>query len=171
MKLRPITRADLKAAVSLLSEGFPVHSREFWNASLLALLSYAEKRWDGIIGHIASANGQEVGICLSIPSMRMAYEAVPHKVVNLAAFYMRPGNEWMTTLFMRRLMKDPDVEYLDVTASETMRDVLRQLGFADRTTGMVLVPTAVAALNPAGRARILPRTQLTSDMMSPDRLD
>lgn len=170
MNLRPITRAEMNAAVSLLSEGFPVHSREFWNASVLALLSYAEKRWDGVIGQIASANGREVGICLSIPSMRMAYEAVPHKVINLAAFYMRPGNEWMTTLFMRRLMKEPGVEYLDVTASKTMRNVLRQLGFADRTTGMVIVPAAVAALRPAGTVRILSRAQLTPDMLSPGRL-
>jgi hypothetical protein len=171
MKLRPIMRTDLHAAVSLLTEGFRLHSREFWNASVVELLSYTEKRWDGIIGHIASANGQEIGICLSIPGMRTAYEAVPHKVINLAALYMRPGNEWLTTLFMRRLMKDPDVEYLDVTASETMRNVLRQLGFADRATGMVIVPTAVAAMHPGRTTRILPRAQLTPDMMSPGHLD
>ena len=171
MKLRPITRADMHAAISLLSEGFPARPRSFWETSVLRLLSYTEQRWDGVVGHIASASGQDVGICLSIPTMRMAYESVPRKVINLASFYMRPGNEWMTTLFMRRLMKDPGVEYLDVTASAAMRDVVRHLGFADRTAGMVVVPAPAAALRPGSGIRILPRAQLTTAMMSPAHLD
>lgn len=171
MKLRPLMRADLQTAVSLLTEGFPVHSPAFWEASMLRLLSYAEQRWDGVVGHIASANGQDLGICLSIPSMRTAYEPMPRKVINLAALYLRPGNEWMTTLFMRRLMKDPDAEYLDVTASETMRNVLRQLGFVDRTAGMVIVPTPIAAMRPGNAARIVPAAQLARTIMSPYHRD
>lgn len=170
MKLRPIQRRDVDAATILLSEGFPLHARKNWLESLRHLLPLAEQEGDGSVGHIASAGGQDVGICLSIPSMRFAYEPAPRKVVNLAGFYMRPGNEWMTTLFMRRIVRDPSVEYVDLTASESMRQVIRHLGFRDRTSGMVVVPTLTAALQPARGVRILPTTQLSPGRVLEDHL-
>lgn len=168
MKLRPILRADANAAVSLLSEGFPVHSRQAWQDSVRRLFAHVEHGWDGSIGHIASEGGRDIGLGLAIPGHRSAYEPEPRKVVNLAAFYLRPGNEWMTTLFLRRMMKDASVEYVDLTASIAMREVNRRLGFTDRSHGIVVAPTALAALRPARRVRIIPFEKLTHGMLSPE---
>lgn len=168
MKLRQILRADANAAVSLLSEGFPVHSRQTWQQSVRRLLDHAEHGWDGSIGHIASEGDGDIGIGLAIPGMRSAYEPKPRKVVNLAAFYLRPGNEWMTTLFLRRMMKDASIEYVDVTASTAMREVNRRLGFTDRSHGVVVAPTPLAALRPARGVRIIPFEKLTNGMLSPE---
>lgn len=167
MKLRPIFRADMHAAVALLTEGFPVQA---WQDSLGQLFRLVGQDCDGSIGHIASADGRDVGICLSIPSIRFAYEPAPRKVVNLAGFYLRPGHEWMTGLFMRRIMKDASVEYVDITASEAMRQVIRRLGFTDRTSGMVVVPTALTALRPGRGARIVPMSELSPGQMAPDHI-
>jgi hypothetical protein len=171
MKLRPILRSEANAAVALLAEGFPVHSRQIWQESVRRLLAHVERDWDGSIGYIASDGAKDVGIGLAIPGLRSAYEAAPRKVVNLAAFYLRPGNEWMTTLFLRRMMKDPSVEYVDVTASVAMREVNRRLGFTDRTHGVVVVPTALAALRPAPRIRITPFEQLANGMLSQEHME
>lgn len=155
MKLRPILRAEAHTAASLLTEGFPVHAIDTWRESIRLLFSHVATADDGSIGYIASAGGRDVGIGLAFSTRRTAYEATPRDIVNLAAFYMRPGNEWMTTPFLRRMMKDPDVEYVDLTASVAMREVNRRLGFSDRSEGMVVVPAFAAALRPGRGVRIL----------------
>lgn len=167
MKLRPILRADANAATTLLAEGFPVHARQTWQESVRRLLAHVENGWDGSIGYIASDGDRDVGIGLAIPGLRSAYEAEPRKVVNLAAFYLRHGNEWMTTLFLRRMMKDASVEYVDITASVAMREVNRRLGFTDRTHGVVVAPTALTALRPARAARIIPFERIPAGLLSP----
>jgi hypothetical protein len=155
MKLRPILRTDAHAAANLLHEGFAVHSRETWKDSVDRLFAHVEQHSAQSIGFIASAGGRDIGIGLAIPGVRSAYEPSPREVINLAAFYLRPGNEWMTTLFLRRMMKDPSVEYVDLTASVQMREVNRRLGFIDHTRGAVVVPTALASLRPGRGVRIL----------------
>ncbi|MGV3548796.1 hypothetical protein [Rhizobium sp.] len=170
MKLRPILRAETDDAVSLLAEGFPVHSRRTWRESVCRLFDHVDPVGDTPIGYIASANGADVGIGLAIPGIRSAYENAPRKVVNLAAFYMRPGNEWMTTLFLRRMMKDSSVEYVDVTASVAMRAVNRKLGFVDRTRGVVVAPTALTALCPSGGTRLIPFERIPTDVLSPEHM-
>lgn len=169
MELRPILRADAQQATSLLSEGFPMHSRATWQESVRRLLIHVGRRNENEpIGYIASAGGRDVGISLTIPGHRSAYEDKPRKVVNFAAFYLRPGNEWMTTPFLRRMMKDPATEYIDLTASPAMCKVNRRLGFTDRSRGMVVVPTAISALRPGRGARVLPASELSAEMLSPD---
>lgn len=166
MKLRPILRAEAHTAASLLAEGFPVHAVDTWRESIRLLFSHVATSDDGAIGYIATAGGRDVGIGLAIPTQRTAYEAEPRNIVNLAAFYLRPGNEWMTTPFLRRMMKDPDVEYVDLTASVAMREVNRRLGFTDQSEGMIVVPTFAAALRPGRGVRVLRSNEVPRGAMS-----
>lgn len=168
MKLRPILRAEAHTAASLLTEGFPVHAVETWHESIRLLFAHVGTVAGGSIGYIASANGQDIGIGLAIPARRTAYEAQPRDIVNLAAFYLRAGHEWMTTPFLRRMMRDPSVEYVDLTASVAMREVNRRLGFVDRSNGMVVVPTVAAALRPGRDVRILPGSDVPAGAMPED---
>jgi len=168
MKLRPILRAEAHTAASLLAEGFPVHALETWRESIQLLFSHVATAEDGSIGSIASAGGRDVGIGLAIAARRTAYEAEPRDIVNLAAFYMRSGHEWMTTPFLRRMMKNPDVEYIDLTASVAMREVNRRLGFTDRSEGMVVIPTLAAAMRPGRGVRIRPAHAVPPGAMSED---
>jgi hypothetical protein len=87
--------------------------------------------------------------------------------VNLSAFYLKPGHEWMTTLFLRRLMADDSVDYLDVTASYSMREINRRIGFQDHSAGMVVVPTAVACWRPGGAYRLLDLGDVPEGALSP----
>lgn len=160
MKLRPILRADTHTAAALLAEGFPALSRETWLDSIRRLFAHAEALGENAIGYIATAGNKDIGISLAIPGRGGAFEAAPRKVVNLAAFYLRTGHEWMTTLFLRRIMSDASVEYRDITASEAMQDVNRKLGFSDLSTGMTIVPALLSALRPSSGAAIVPWSAL-----------
>ncbi|CAM5563288.1 hypothetical protein ATER59S_04745 [Aquamicrobium terrae] len=165
MKLRPIHRSDISKAADLLAEGFPKLSCETWTACLANIIAHVENLGHDSIGQFASANDGEVGICLTIPSRRVAYAEAPREIMNLSAFYLRPGNEWMATLFLRRLMVDPTVDYVDLTASISMRKLNRRLGFVDRSRGAVVVPLALSALRPARQTRILPLSAIPPGML------
>lgn len=171
MKLRPIRRPDTPAAAALLTEGFPEHSSKRWAASLANIFLHGERLGHDSIGQFVSGKGGEVGLCLAIPSRRMAYAGIPRESVNLSAFYLRPGSEWMATLFMRRLMTDPAVEYVDLTATSSMRKLNRLLGFVDRSRGAVVVPLALAALRFSRGTRILSLSDIAPGMLPADHLD
>lgn len=171
MKLRPIVREDTAVATALLAEGFPALSAATWQASLTRIFDYVDARGSGSIGDsigsIASSPRDDIGICLTIPAARSAFATPPSTVVNLACFYMRPGNEWMTTLFLKRLMADKSATYLDLTASPVMRQLNRKLGLTDRTAGMVIVPLALAALRPSPGVRLLTLDEVADTRLEP----
>ncbi|MCJ8509256.1 hypothetical protein MUU53_15165 [Rhizobium lemnae] len=149
MKLRPIDQSGASAAAALLSVGFPSLSHSEWADTVQKLLDYAAGRGHGVIGQIAQLKGQDIGICLMIPSAPVTPDAEFGMRINVAAFYLAPGHEWMTTLFMRRLMADCDTEYTDLTASSSMRDINRRLGFFNHSEGMIIVATPMASMQPA----------------------
>lgn len=167
MKLRPITREEMACALTLLTEGFPLLPENTWRQSLARMLAYAEEEGDGVVGQIGMAGGRDVGICLALPVSRSVYTQTPRRQVNLSAFYLKPGQEWMTTLFLRRMMADDCVDYLDVTPSYSMREINRRIGFQDHSTGMVVVPTAAACWRPAGTCRLLALRDVPAGALSP----
>lgn len=149
MKLRSINPSEASAAAALLSAGFPSLSHSEWAETVQKLLNYAAGRSDGVIGQIAELKGQDIGICLMIPSAPEASDGKVRKRINVAAFYLAPGHEWRTTLFMRRLLTGTDVEYTDLTASASMRDINRRIGFVDHSEGMIIVATPMVSMQPA----------------------
>lgn len=166
MRLRPVSRPDAAEAAALLAEGFPTHSREAWAACLADILDHAEGMGHDAIGQFASVDGGDIGIGLTIPSRPVAYARAPRDVVNLSAFYMRPGNEWRTPLFIRRVMTDPAIDYVDLTASESMRQLNRRLGLVDRSSGAVVIPLALSALRPSRGAKVVSPEAISPSMMS-----
>lgn len=166
MKLRPIARRDADEAAALLAEGFPGLSHETWAACLPGIYAQAERMGHDEIGQFAAVGDSVIGIGLTIPSRRVAYAPTPRAVVNLSAFYMRPGNEWRTPLFIRRVMSDPAIDYVDLTPSDSMRQLNRRLGLVDRSSGAVVVPLAVSALRLSRRAKVAPVEAVSPTAMS-----
>lgn len=154
MKLRPITRDDSVLATSLLAEGFPALAETTWKDSLTRIFDYVERRGEHSIGSIVTASRGDLGICLAIPAERHGFAQPPSTVINLACFYMRPGEEWRTPLVLKRLMAQTSATYLDLTASPVMRELNRKIGFVDQARGMVIVPLLPAALRPSPHVRI-----------------
>lgn len=154
MKLRAIEIGELDQAATLLHEGFDKRSKAKWQANLREMFKHAENLGYNSIGYIASNKEGNFGICLAVPLIRSVYEAEPVKTINIAAFYMKPKFEWMAALFLRRIMTDSDVDYVDVTASASMRKVNALLGFTTSAIGTLVIPLAASALRPLSRAKI-----------------
>ncbi|WP_374833790.1 hypothetical protein [Paenochrobactrum pullorum] len=154
MKLRAIEIDELDQAATLLHEGFSKRSKVKWLADLRDMHRHAEELGYKNIGFIASNKETDLGICLAVPLIRSIYEAEPVKAINIAAFYMKPEFKWMAALFLRRIMTENDVDYVDVTASSSMRKVNAHLGFTTSATGLLVVPLIATAFRPFKRAKI-----------------
>lgn len=165
MKLRPVRRDEAGKAAALLAEGFPRLSRETWETSIAKMFAHVETLGEASVGQFASVDGNDVGIWLVIPSIRTAYTAAPRKTANLASLYMRPGYEWMTALFMRRLMPDPAVDYVGLTAKLSMQQLGTRLGFVQRSRGAVVIPLVLAALRSSRGAKILSLADIRPDAL------
>ncbi len=149
MKLRPIAIDQLDYAAGLLNEGFHKRSAATWRANLLDIFNHAEKVGYPTIGYIAFNKDGDIGICLTIPSVRSVYEQTPVETANLAAFYLRQDYQWMAAVFLRRIISAADVDYVDVTATAAMRKINTHLGFSTSAIGTLVMPLIIAALRPA----------------------
>ncbi|MGU3576235.1 hypothetical protein ACLBWZ_11910 [Brucellaceae bacterium C25G] len=120
----------------------------------MKIFEHANQLGHDEIGYIIANKQEDVGIILTIPLMRSAYEASPVKVMNFAAFYIKPKFTWMASLLLRRIMTETNIEYVDITASRSMRKVNEHLGFSTSATGLLVVPLAASAWRPFKSAKI-----------------
>lgn len=166
MKLRALTIAELDNAVELLKEGFGELSGKSWRDSLLNVFAHAETLGESSVGSVVFNKESDIGICLALPSRRFAYEEEPRKVVNLAAFYLKPQHQWLASVVLRRMMTDTEADYVDLTPSHSMRKVNELLGFTTGTTGLVVVALAGAALRRGMQTKIVPYEYVSADKLS-----
>lgn len=167
MTLRAISRADADTAVALLAEGFPALSARTWQDSIDRIFDYIESTGREFAGYFETTKAGDVGICLAIPAVRNAYIAPPRSVINLSCLYMRPGNEWMTPLFLRRVMAQDASDYSDLTASTTIRQLNRKIGFKDRSNGTIIAPLAVSACRASPGVRLVRFDAISRDALAP----
>lgn len=162
MKLWPITIEEVDRAVALLKEGFGELKNTTWHASLLSIFQYAKTIGETNIGSIIFNKDGDIGICLAIPSVHFIYENEPKKVINLAALYLKQQQQWMAPAVLRRMMSNPNAEYIDLTPSHSMRKINELLGFTTRTVGIVLVTLSVSAFRHSAKTHILPYNDKTA---------
>lgn len=154
MKIRAIEMDELDQATELLQEGFGSISKEHMKKRLLKMFHYANQFGHSQIGYIASNNDGDIGITLALPFTRSIYEQEPINTVNFAAFYIKPKFTWMASLFLRKVMTQKDIDYVDVTASASMRKINQHLGFVNSATGLLVIPLAASAIRPFRMAKI-----------------
>jgi hypothetical protein len=154
MRLRTIQTSTITDAVVLLTEGFGELCKTTWHDCLLKIKQHADRQGGGPIGYIASKDGADIGICLTLPMPRAVFEPEERQAMNLAGFYLRPRYQWMAALFLREVMTTRDAEYVDVTPSESMQKINEHLGFMTFARGLSVVPLGLAVWRHARRTRV-----------------
>ena len=64
IRARQITDADLETVVNLLTRGFEVRSRHFWQRALTRLKSHRTPRGFPKFGYLLESDGAPVGVIL-----------------------------------------------------------------------------------------------------------
>jgi hypothetical protein len=151
LELDAITEGGLDRALAILARGFPHVGRERW-VSGLAWLAGAPSLADVASGRILRADGNDVGVILTLGSRR---DSGPAGVVNLSSWYVDPAFRLSAPFMLRKVTSARDLAYTSLTPSDSVERMLMALGFQRACAQRVLVPVALAACRPA-RAQVRP---------------
>jgi hypothetical protein len=161
--LRPISFEALNTTLPILSRGFPALRRDAWSAGLARLHRYGERSAHARAGYLLEANGREVGIILTIPSMREDGGAAGQPVVNLSSWYIEPDQRWRAPRMLQSVLTCNATLYTDLTPSPPVRAMIGRLGFRGWTEGTLLFALALFALRSAGVSHVVPLRDLPPD--------
>lgn len=157
--LRPVTAEDFGTAARLLAEGFPERGETFWASALDRLGAFGGNAEAGVpFGQFLIAAGAPAGILLTPAGLRPAPGGGTRRLVNLSSWYVRAEQRWRAPMMLKAMTSDPDTVYVDLTPTPQVRRMIEVLGMVPVNRGVIVRPTAVAALAPArgAQARVLP---------------
>ena len=145
VRCRQIAESDLDALAELLTEGFPIHNHDYWQAGFrrLAALPYVE----GMprFGYVLESGGIIAGVLLTISSRRG-----DEIVSNVSSWYVRPAYRAHSTMLVSMATKRRQVTYLNISPAPHTWRTLQATGWKPYNFGR----SAIFALFAAGGGRV-----------------
>ena len=153
--LRPLFEGDFPVAAALLTEGFPVRTRAFWDTALERLRRYSGNAACGIpLGQLLLSQGEPVGVALTPASVRTAPGCPTRRLINFSSWYIRPEHRWRAAMMFRHIVSDSNATYLDLTPSLHVQPMLPLFGFRPISVGFDVVPTPLTSVGLGGGAHV-----------------
>lgn len=134
--LRAIDSTSIDEALSMLRRGFPDRDRNFWESGLERQLLASHSRFP--VGYLLDTESGPVGIMLTIARDRIASDGRRYAMVNLCGWYVEPAHRWQAPLMLRRIVKDQQTVFTDLTATPSVARINRALGFQVWSEGELL---------------------------------
>ena len=147
VRSRQITESDFAAVVDLLTQGFPVRSRRYWQSALEALGSHATPAGLPKYGYLLEHDGSPVGVVLLIYSSIAEGGTVTLRC-NVSSWYVQPKFRSHASLLISHATKRRDVTYINVSPALHTLPIVGAQGFTPYSSGRFL---AVPALSKSSR--------------------
>ena len=143
IRARQITEADLEAVVDLLTRGFAVRSRHYWQRALTKLKSHPTPVGFPKFGHLLESDGTTVGVILQI------FSAIPtangwRTRCNLSSWYVEPKFRSYASMLVSQAIKYQNVTYVNISPAMHTRPLVEAQGFSRYSNGQFV---SVPALN------------------------
>jgi hypothetical protein len=164
--LRAISFEALPTTLPILSRGFPGVRPERWTAALDRLRRFGASDPARCAGYLLETKGQQVGIMLTIPSVRSTDPNAARPVVNLSSWYIDPDHRWHAPRMLQSITGCDATLYTDLTATPPIRGMIGRMGFRGWTEGTLIAPLPLVAALPAGASHVIPFAELASDAFS-----
>jgi hypothetical protein len=149
IRARPIAEADVEAVVDLLTRGFAVRSRSYWQRALTKLKLHPAPAGLPKFGHLLECGGVPVGVILLICSA-MPGPGGGRVRCNMSSWYVEPEFRIYGPLLISQATKHKDVTYVNVSPAMHTLPIIEAQGFSRYGNGQFV---AVPALNPTSSAR------------------
>ena len=159
LRCRQIEQADIDAVATLLAEGFPVRTRQFWLNALAQLTRREPPAGLPKYGYLLESQGAVVGAILVICSTIPANDTVAARC-NLSSWYVEARFRAYAPLLVSQALRHKDVTYTNVSSAPHTRPIIEAQGFSRYSEGIFV---AVPALQgPIGNRRSRFSTQAGS---------
>ena len=162
VRCRQIVEHDLDALAELLTEGFPVHDRDYWQAGLRRLAALPRIEGMPRFGYVLENGGGIIaGVLLTISSRRGS-----EILSNVSSWYVRPAYRAHSALLVSMATKRRQVTYLNISPAPHTWRTLQATGWKPYNFGR----SGVFALFATGGGRVsrtipadLPEQKLLED--------
>jgi hypothetical protein len=136
-RIRHIKRADLPEVAKLLTEGFPLRSRAYWEAGLARLAERITPKGFEQYGFVVERGGL-TGVILTISSDHQTPDG-PRVYTNISSWTVGPLSGVTDALrLMRRATSESEATVTSLSAAPDTLQTLRRLGFQCWTSGQVV---------------------------------
>ncbi len=134
IRARQIADADIETVVNLLTRGFDVRSRHYWQRALTKLKAHPTP--DGLpkFGYLLESDGTPVGVVLLIFSTIPAANGKRTRC-NVSSWYVEPEFRSYAPMLISQAIKHKNVTYVNVSpAAHTLR-IIETQGFSCYCSG------------------------------------
>lgn len=162
-----MTDDDEALATALLIEGFPAKPADIWAAFFRRLrILGTNGPADVPFGYLMDTAGITTGVMMTPATLRDRPDGSKGTVINLSSWYVQPPERWRAGRMLQAVLKKHDAMFTDLTPTDEVRAMLPAFGFEAINAGVVVSLLPVAAVLPAGGARV--RSMLPGDAALPD---
>src|SRR5580693_9072358 len=143
IRARQIAEADLETVANLLTRGFEVRSRYFWQRALTRLKSHQTPAGFPKYGYLLESDRTPVGVILQI------FSAIPtvngwRTRCNLSSWYVEPKFRGYASMLVSQAIKYENVTYVNISPAMHTWPLVEAQGFSRYSNGQFV---SVPALN------------------------
>lgn len=153
IRARQIADADIEAVVDLLTRGFAVRSRSYWQRAVMKLKLHPTPRGFPKFGYLLESDGAPVGVILLI------YSAIPaaggcRTRCNISSWYVEPAFRSYAPMLISQATKHRDVTYVNVSPATHTLGIIEAQGFSCYCRGQFVGIPALSLTRPDREVRV-----------------
>jgi|KBSMisStaDraftv2_1062788.scaffolds.fasta_scaffold205283_2 hypothetical protein len=142
VRCRQIGDADVEAVVGLLTQGFPLRERAYWQQALNEMARHRHAENLPKYGYMLEHAGLPVGVILLIfTTLQIA--GTPTTRCNFSSWYVEPAFRSCAPMLVSQALKHKDVTYLNISAAPHTRPVIEAQGFVRYSDGQFIAAPAL----------------------------
>jgi hypothetical protein len=170
VRARQINEGDIDGVVDLLTRGFRLRSRDYWQHALAQLAARQTPAELPKFGYLLQSGGDLVGVILLIFST-IPGAGAPRLRCNVSSWYVEPGFRSHASLLITQAIKHKNVTYVNISPALHTRPIVEAQGFSRYSSGQFVAAPALSMNGPADAVQVIGVDQPPAAPLDPCELD
>jgi hypothetical protein len=170
VRARQINEGDIDGVVDLLTRGFRLRSRDYWQHALAQLAARQTPAELPKFGYLLQSGGDLVGVILLIFST-IPGAGAPRVRCNVSSWYVEPAFRSHASLLITQAIKHKNVTYVNISPALHTRPIVEAQGFSRYSRGQFVAAPALSMNGPAGTVQVIGVDQPAAAPLDPCELD
>jgi len=153
VRSRQINDADIDGVVDLLTRGFPLRTRGYWQRALKNLSLHQTPAEMPKFGYLLESGGDLVGVILLI------FSSIPGDAsrmrCNVSSWYVEPAFRGHASLLISQAIKHKNVTYVNISPALHTRPIVEAQGFSRYGDGQFVAAPALSMNGPGAAAKVI----------------
>lgn len=154
VRSRQINDGDIDGVVDLLTRGFHLRSRDYWQRALEKLASHRTPPGMPKFGYLLESGGELVGVILLIFSS-IPDESAARMRCNVSSWYVEPAYRGHASLLISQAIKHKNVTYVNISPAMHTRPIVEAQGFSRYSNGQFVAAPALSMTGPGGAVKVI----------------